>query len=57
NYLTLLKPDSKGHIRYTFTSTALRDKTTPARNAKEWFGYLEEWRRLLANPVKVSVKK
>ncbi|MDE5749579.1 MAG: DUF4861 family protein [Duncaniella sp.] len=52
----MLKPDKEGHIRYTFISTALRDTTTPAHDAKEWFAYLEKWRKELANPVKVTVK-
>lgn len=56
NYLTLLKPDSNGDIRYRFTSAALRDTTSP-RSAEEWFAYLREWQKLVANPVKVTVKK
>lgn len=56
NYLTLLKTDSKGNIHYKFTSAALRDETSP-RTADEWFAYLREWKKMLDNPVKITVKK
>lgn len=55
NYLTLLKPDRNGNIRYSFTSAALRDETSP-RSADEWFAWLRKWQRSLANPVKITVK-
>lgn len=55
NYLTLLRPDSRGNIRYTFTSAALRDQTSP-RSADEWFAWLRRWKKEQANPVKVTVK-
>ncbi|MCM1521299.1 MAG: DUF4861 domain-containing protein [Muribaculaceae bacterium] len=55
NYLTLLQPDSRGNIRYTFTSAALRDETSP-RTAEAWFAWLKRWKKELANPVKVTVK-
>ncbi|MCH5326332.1 MAG: DUF4861 family protein [Duncaniella sp.] len=55
NYLTLLKPDAKGRIKYSFTSAALRDETSP-RSADEWFAWLRRWQREKAHPVKVTVK-
>lgn len=55
NYLTLLKPDRKGNIRYVFTSAAERDETSP-RSAEEWFAWLKKWQKGLANPVKVTVR-
>jgi len=54
NYLTLISPDRNGKIIYNITAAALRDECSP-RNAKAWFGYLATWRRLLDNPVKISV--
>lgn len=56
NYLTLVSPDKNGKIKYSITAAALRDETSP-RSDKDWFAYLKQWRRLLANPVKVTVKK
>lgn len=56
NYLTIVRPDQKGHIKYAFTSAALRDKTSP-RSAEEWFDYLKEWQRLRQNPIRVTVTK
>lgn len=56
NYLTLLKADANGHIRYTFTSAALRDTTSP-RTSEEWFSYLAKWKTDLMHPVKTTVKK
>lgn len=55
NYLTLLRPDGKGHIKYSFISTALRDTTTPAADADSWFAYLRKWQSDKQNPVKVLV--
>lgn len=56
NYLTLIKPDRNGKIRYSITAAALRDECSP-RDAKAWFDYLTTWRKHLDNPVKVSVSK
>lgn len=56
NYLTLLKADSSGNIRYHFTAAALRDETSP-RTADDWFAYLRNWKKSLENPVKITVKK
>lgn len=56
NYLTILRPDAKGHVRYQFTACALRDVTSP-RTHEEWWAYLKKWRAQLANPVKITVKK
>lgn len=55
NYLTILKPDSKGRIRYSFASAALRDETSP-RTPDEWFAWLRRWQNEKANPVKITVK-
>ncbi len=55
NYLTLIRPDNDGKIRYRFTSAALRDTTSP-RNAKEWFAYLKKWQKDIENPVRITVK-
>lgn len=54
NYITLVKADRNGKIRYHITAAALRDKCSP-RDAKSWFAELETWRKGLDNPVKVSV--
>ncbi len=56
NYLTVLKPDAKGNIRYTFTSGAMRDITSP-HSAEDWFTYLRKWQKELQNPVKVTIRK
>ena len=55
NYLTLLKPDGKGRIKYSFAAAALRDETSP-RSADEWFAWLRRWQQEKAHPVKVTVK-
>lgn len=54
NYLTLVKPDRNGKIRYHITAAALRDKCSP-RDAKSWFADLEAWRKQLDNPAKINV--
>lgn len=54
NYLTLVKPDADGNIKYVITSAALRDSQSP-RTADEWFVWLRSWRHSLENPVKVTV--
>lgn len=55
NYLTILRPDSKGVIRYSFTSGAVRESASP-HSADDWFDYLRNWKRLKSSPVKVRVK-
>ncbi|WP_366142047.1 DUF4861 family protein, partial [uncultured Duncaniella sp.] len=55
NYLTILRPDKNGEIRYSFTSGALRDSASP-HSAADWFKHLREWEVLKKNPVKVKVK-
>lgn len=55
NYLTLLKPDSYGVIRYSFTSGALRESASP-HSADDWFKYLQTWKTLKNSPVKITVK-
>lgn len=56
NYLTMLRPDSKGVINYSFTSGAVRDSASP-HSADEWFAHLKKWQKLKENPVKVTVKR
>lgn len=55
NYLTILRPDSKGVIRYSFTSGAVRESASP-HSANDWFDYLRNWKALKSSPVKVRVK-
>lgn len=55
NYLTILRPDSKGVIRYSFTSGAVRESASP-HSANDWFDYLRNWKVLKSSPVKVRVK-
>lgn len=55
NYLTLLKPDNNGVIRYSFTSGAMRDSASP-HSAEAWFSHLRDWEKLKANPVKIHVE-
>lgn len=55
NYLTILRPDSKGVIRYSFTSGAVRESASP-HSADDWFDYLRNWKALKSSPVKVCVK-
>lgn len=55
NYLTILRPDSKGIIRYSFTSGALRESASP-HSAADWFKYLQEWEKEKKNPVKIRIK-
>lgn len=56
NYLTLVKPDKNGVIKYVITAAALRDEASP-RTSEEWFDSLVKWRRELDFPVKVTIKK
>lgn len=56
NYLTLIKPDKDGRIRYRFTSAALRDVTSP-RSSEEWFAVLKEWQKGIDEPIKITVKE
>ncbi|MDE6555439.1 MAG: DUF4861 domain-containing protein [Duncaniella sp.] len=56
NYLTILRPDASGRIKYHFTAAALRDVTSP-RNPQEWWEYLRKWKTDLANPVRITVKR
>ena len=55
NYITILRPDSKGVIRYSFTSGAVRESASP-HSADDWFYYLRNWKALKSSPVKVRVK-
>ena len=55
NYLTLLRTDAKGHIRYSFISGAERDSASP-HSADAWFDYLRQWEKGKRNPVKISIK-
>ena len=55
NYLTLLRPDKNGEIRYSFTSGALRDSASP-HTAAEWFKHLRDWEKLKNNPVKIQIR-
>lgn len=55
NYLTLLRADKNGRIRYSFISGAERDSASP-HSADDWFAHLKAWKTLKANPVKVRVK-
>lgn len=55
NYLFVVKPDSKGGIRYYLTFCA--DKEAEGyHTAKEWFNSLDEWEEALNHPVRVKVK-
>lgn len=55
NYLTLLRADKNGRIRYSFISGAERDSASP-HSADDWFAHLKAWKIFKANPVKVRVK-
>ncbi len=55
NYLTLLKTDKKGRIRYSFTSGAERDSSSP-HSASQWFDHLNKWQTIKQNPVKINIK-
>lgn len=55
NYLTLLKTDTKGRIRYSFISGAERDSASP-HSATEWFDYLHRWEKEKRNPAKITIK-
>lgn len=56
NYLTILRPDAKGRINYSFTSGAVRDTASP-HSADEWFSHLRSWQKDKMNPVKIKVRK
>lgn len=56
NYLTLLRPDRDGAIRYFFTAGALRTEGNPT-SAEAWSKAVEAWKDELCNPVKVKVLK
>ena len=55
NYLTLLRADKSGHIRYSFISGAERDSASP-HDSEAWFDYLKSWQKLKKSPVKIKVK-
>lgn len=55
NYLTLLRADRQGKIKYSFISCALRDHTSP-RTSQQWFALLRQWKKMKETPVKVTVK-
>lgn len=55
NYLSVLRADREGKIRYSFASGAVRDSASP-RSAAEWFAWLRDWERLRLHPVTVKVK-
>lgn len=54
NYLTLLRTDGKGRIRYAIATCAEREKGG-FKNAGEWFAYLAQWQEELARPCTVEV--
>ncbi len=56
NYLTLLRPDGEGRIRYSVIFRAAREKEGP-KSDKEWFGQLGNWRTELAEPCTVTIRK
>lgn len=49
NYLTLLRADGEGHIRYTIATCAEREKDG-FKTAGEWFDYLLQWREEVSTP-------
>lgn len=56
NYLTILRPDAKGIINYSFTSGAVRDSASP-HTADEWFSHLLAWQTDKKNPVKIRIRR
>lgn len=55
NYLTILRPDAKGCINYSFTSGAVRDSASP-HSAADWFKHLRSWQADKKNPVKIRIR-
>lgn len=53
NYLTLLRTDATGHLRYTIAACAERENGG-FKTAAQWFDYLEQWREELSRPVILS---
>ncbi len=53
NYLTLLRTDDNGRIRYTVATCAERENGG-FKNAGDWFDYLTQWRDELSTPCVVE---
>lgn len=53
NYLTLLRADADGHIRYTVAACAEREKGG-FKTAEEWFAYLAQWHGEVSVPCIVK---
>lgn len=53
NYLTLLRADGNGRIRYTIATCAEREKGG-FKNAGDWFAYLAQWQEELSRPCTVK---
>lgn len=55
NYLTLLKTDEEGNMRYTVAACAGREKGG-FKEAQAWFAYLAQWQEELDTPCIVTVR-
>ena len=53
NYLTLLRTDDNGCIRYTVATCAERENGG-FKNAGNWFDYLTQWRDELSTPCVIE---
>jgi hypothetical protein len=55
NYLFVVAPNRKGVISYSISFCADKEKVG-YHSADEWFKSLENWKLLLDNPVKITIK-
>lgn len=55
NYLTVLRADERGRIRYHVAVCAGRE-AEGFKNAEEWFAYLRCWQSMLQRPCEVVVE-
>lgn len=55
NYLTVLKTDAEGRIRYRVAICARREKDG-FKTDEAWFDYLRQWKKEADNPCRLSIE-
>lgn len=55
NYIYVVEPDSKNEIHY-WTGFCCAKEKVGYKNAKEWFGSMDEWKESCDKPVDIKVK-
>lgn len=56
NYLYVVQAPNTYGFRYFTTFTSMKENFG-FKGMKEWFAYLKEWKKVLENPCKVTIKK